>query len=71
MAEPQDAGVNAWLMRASWPKLSAVMGTLICPFFVVLFRLRGDESWTAAIVMGGVVALIYQARPGITPEQVR
>ena len=59
-------------MRASWPKLSAVMAALICPFFVLLFRLRGDESWTAAIVMGVVVALVCGPVLGyLTAHQMR
>jgi ABC-type transport system involved in cytochrome c biogenesis permease component len=56
--EPHDALVNAWLMRASWRQLSIVMAALICPFFVLLFRLGGDESWAAALIMGVGVAVV-------------
>lgn len=42
-AEPQDSLVNAWLMRASWQKLSIFMGALICPVFVLLFRLGATK----------------------------
>jgi hypothetical protein len=55
-AEPrtvsQDACVNAWLLRAPWWKLGVVMGALVAPFFVLLFGLTDDRSWTTAAVMG-------------------
>ena len=64
--------MNAWLMRASWPKLSAFMGALIFPFFVLLFRLRGDESRTAAIIMGvGVVLICGPVIGYVTAHQMR
>lgn len=41
-----------------WWALSLVMGLLISPFFVLLFRLMGDRSWTDAAIMGVGVALV-------------
>jgi MFS family permease len=55
---PQDAGVNAWLLRAPWWKLAFVMGALIAPFFVLMFGLTGDQSWTAALLMGLGVGVV-------------
>lgn len=38
--------------------LSVLMAVLICPFFVLLFRWAGDESWAVALVMGVGVAVV-------------
>jgi hypothetical protein len=54
----QDAGVNAWLLRAPWWKLAILTGLLVAPFFVLLFGLTGDRSWTAAVRMGVSVAAV-------------
>lgn len=56
--ERHDAPVNAWLMRASWRKLSILMAVLVCPFFVLLFRLGAGESWPAALITGVGVAVV-------------
>jgi protein-S-isoprenylcysteine O-methyltransferase Ste14 len=55
---PQDALMNAWLMRLSRWQLAVVMAALICPFFVLLFRLGGDASWATALIMGVGVAVL-------------
>jgi hypothetical protein len=55
---PQDASVNAWLLRAPRWQLALVMGALLVPFVVLLFRLAGDRSWTAALLMGIAVTIV-------------
>jgi MFS family permease len=68
----QDAWVNAWLLRAPWWKLAAVMGALIAPFFVLLFGLTGDRSWTAAVLMGLGVGVVCAPVLGyITANQIQ
>jgi hypothetical protein len=52
-----DAGVNVWLLRASWWQLGVVMGALICPVFVLLFA-QGGRSWPVALLMGLGVAVV-------------
>jgi type VI protein secretion system component VasK len=67
---------NAWLLRAAWWHLAVVMGLLLAPFFVLLFRVAGDHSWTAAVVMGiGVAvicapALVFMTAKGIRDSMV-
>src|SRR5688500_6201409 len=51
-------GMNAYLLRAPWWKLAIQMGLLVAPFFVLLFGLTGDRSWTAAVLMGVSVAVV-------------
>jgi hypothetical protein len=69
---PQDAWVNAWLLRAPWWRLAAVMGALIAPFFVLLFGLTGDRSWTAAVLMGLGVGVVCAPVLGyITANQIQ
>jgi hypothetical protein len=70
--EPHDAPVNAWLMRASWPRVSILMAVLICPFFVLLFRLGADESWPAALITGvGVAAVCGPVLGYLTAHQIQ
>ena len=54
----QDAQVNAGLMRLSRGQLAVVMGALICPFLVLLFRLGGERSWATASIMGVGVTVV-------------
>ena len=69
---PQDSGVNAWFLRAPWWKLAVVMGVVIAPFFVVLFGLTGDRSWTTAVLMGLGVGVVGAPVLGyITANQIQ
>ncbi|SFE16029.1 hypothetical protein SAMN05216574_102297 [Blastococcus tunisiensis] len=64
--------MNAWLLRAAWWKLSIVVGLLLAPFFVLLFRLIGDRSWTAAVVLAvGVTVICAPGLGYLTANEVR
>ena len=69
---PQDAGVNAWMVRAPWWKLAVVMGALIAPFFVLAFALIGDRGWPAAVLMGlGVAGVCGPVLGYVTATHIR
>ena len=53
-----DAGVNAWMTRAPRWQLSVLMGLLVAPCFVLVFRLGRDTTWTTAVLTGLLTAAI-------------
>lgn len=50
--------MNAWLLRASRWQLTVLMGLLVAPVLVLLFRSVGERSWPAALLMGIVSAVV-------------
>ncbi|SEL56151.1 hypothetical protein SAMN04515665_114123 [Blastococcus sp. DSM 46786] len=64
--------MNAWLLRAPWWQVGIVMGALLAPFSVLVFRLAGDRSWTAAVLMGvGVMVVCAPVLGFVTATTIR